>query len=64
MGFFLSCVCYTFVRVCLYEGCSNINASSVAIFVTYMLRPNSLRFCKGLYVTINLAPDLKKITVY
>ena len=29
-----------------------------------MLRPNGLRFYKGLYVTFKLAPDLKKYTVY
>ena len=29
-----------------------------------MLRQNGKRFYKGLYVTIKLAPDLKKNTVY
>ena len=47
-----------------YEGCSNMNASSFITFFTYMLRQNGKRFCKGLYVTLKLAPDLKKNTVY
>ena len=49
---------------CSYEGCSNMNASSFITFFTYMLRQNGKRFCKGLYVTLKLAPDLKKNTVY
>ena len=28
----------------LYEGCSNMNASSFIIFVTYMLRQNGIRW--------------------
>ena len=48
----------------IYEGCSNMNASSFITFDTYMLRQNGIRFYKGLYVTIKLAPDLKKNTVY
>ena len=47
-----------------YEGCSNMNASSFITFFTYMLRQNGKRFYKGLYVTFQLAPDLKKNTVY
>ena len=47
-----------------YEGCSNMNASSIITFFTYMLRQNGKRFYKGLYVTFKLAPDLKKNTVY
>ena len=50
--------------VSLYKGCSNMNASSFTNFVTYMLRQNGIRLYKGLYVTFNLAPDLKKTTVY
>ena len=50
---------------CVYEGCSNMNASSLITFFTYMLRQNGKRFYKGLYVTFKLAPDLKKKkTVY
>ena len=33
-------------------------------FFTYMLRQNGKRFYKGLYVTLKLAPDIKKNTVY
>ena len=47
-----------------YEGCSNMNASSFIMFVTYMLRQNCISFYKGLYVTFKLAPDPKKNTVY
>ena len=48
----------------LYEGCSNMNASSFITFFTYMLQENGKRFYKGLYVTFELAPDIKKNTVY
>ena len=47
----------------LYEGCSNMNASSFITFFTYMLRQNGKRFYKGLYVTFKLAPNLNKKTV-
>ena len=51
--------------ICLmYEGCSNMNASSLITFFTYMLRQNCKHLYKGLYVTFKLAPDLKKNTVY
>ena len=49
---------------CIYEGCSNMNASSFITFLTYMLRRNGKRFYKGLYVIFKLPPDLKKNTVY
>ena len=48
----------------LYEGCSNMNASSFKTVFICMLRQNGKRFYKGLYVTFKLAPDLKKNTVY
>ena len=48
----------------IYEGCSNMNASSFITLVTYMLRQNGICFHKGLYVAFKLAPDLKKNTVY
>ena len=35
----------------IYEGCSNMNASSFITFFTYMLRQNGKRLYKGLYVT-------------
>ena len=41
-----------------------MNASSFIVCVTYMLRQNGKRFYKGKYVTLKLAPDLKKNTVY
>ena len=47
-----------------YEGCSNMNASSFITFFTYMLQQNGKRFYKGLYFTFELAPDIKKNTVY
>ena len=48
----------------IYEGCSNMNASSFITFFTYMLQENGKRFYKGLYVIFELAPDIKKNTVY
>ena len=49
----------------IYEGCSNMNASSFITFFTYMLRQNGKRFYKGLlYVTFKLALDLNKNKVY
>ena len=50
-------------HITLYEGCSNMNASSIITFFAYMLQQNGKRFYKGLYVTFKLAPDLKKNTV-
>ena len=41
-----------------------MNASGFITFITYLLRQNGKRFCKGLYVTFKVAPDLKKNTVY
>ena len=38
-----------------------MNASGFITFLTYMLRQNSKRFYKGLYVTLKVAPDLRKI---
>ena len=55
---------HVYSRVCKYKGCSNMNASSFITFVTYVLQPNGIRFHKGLYVTFQLAPDLKQNTVY
>ena len=48
----------------LYEGCSNMNASSFITLFTYMLQQNGKRFYKGLYGTFKLAPDINKNTVY
>ena len=41
-----------------------MNASSFITFFTYMLLENGKRFYKGLYVTVELTPDIKKNTVY
>ena len=41
-----------------------MNASSFITFFTYMLQQNGKRFFKGLYATFELAPDLRKNTVY
>ena len=41
-----------------------MNASSFITFFTYMLQQNGKRFYKGLYVTFNLASELKKNTIY
>ena len=48
----------------IYEGCSNMNASSFITFFTHMLQQNGKRFYIGLYVTFELAPDIKKKSVY
>ena len=48
----------------MYEGCSNMNASSFITFFTSTLRQNGKRFYKELYATFKLAPDLKKNTLY
>ena len=48
----------------MYEDCLNMNASSFITFFTYMLQQNGKRFYKGIYVTLKLAPDIKKNTVY
>ena len=48
----------------MYEGCSNMNASSFITFLTFMLRQNGIRFYKGLYVTFKLAPSRKKKKQY
>ena len=62
---FFSCFyVYWIANFEIYEGCSNMNASSFITFFTYMLRQNGKRFFKGLYVTFKLAPNLKKNTVY
>ena len=52
-----------FIIFGLYEGCSNMNASSFITLFTYMLQQNRKRFYKGLYITFKLASDLKKNTV-
>ena len=48
----------------MYKGCSNMNASSIITFFTYMLQQNGKRFYKEIYITFKLAPNIKKNTVY
>ena len=60
-------ICYRDTRLfdfTTYEGCSNMNASSFITVFTYMLQENGKRFYEGLYVTFELASDIKKNTVY
>ena len=59
-----TCIIHSIQVKNLYEGCSNMNASSFITFVICMLRQNGIRFFKGLYVTFKLAPDLKKNSLF
>ena len=52
-------------KICLlYEGCSNMNASSFITFFTYMLRQNVIPFWKVLFVAFKMAPNIKKHSLY
>ena len=51
-------------RFYLYEGCSNMNASSFITFFTYMLRQNVIPIWKELFVTVKMAPNIKKHSLY
>ena len=48
----------------VYEGCSNMNASSFITFFTYMLRQNVLPFRKELFVAFEMVPNIKKHSLY
>ena len=48
----------------MYEGCSNMNASSFITFFTYMLLQNAIPFWKELLVTFKMAPNKKKHSLY
>ena len=48
----------------LYEGSSNMNASSIITFFTYMLRQNAIPFLKELYVPFKMIPNIKKHSLY
>ena len=48
------------VKYVLYEGCSNMNASSFITFFTYMLRQNVIHFWKELFLAFPMAPNIKK----
>ena len=43
----------------MYEGCSNMNASSFIAFVTNMLQQNAIPFWKELFVTFKMTPNIK-----
>ena len=48
----------------VYEGCSNMNASSLLAFFTYRLRQNVIPFWKELFVAFKMAPNIKKNSLY
>ena len=48
----------------VYEGCSNMNASSFITFFTYMLRQNAIPFWKELFVVFKMAPNIKTHSRY
>ena len=48
----------------MYEGCSNMNASSFITFFTYMLRQNGIPFWKEPFVAFKMAPKIKKHALY
>ena len=45
----------------VYEGSSNMNASSSITFFTYMLRQNVIPFWKELFVAFKKTPNIKNI---
>ena len=51
-------------EISVYEGCSNMNASSFITFFTYMLRQNVIPFWKELFVAFKVAPNIKKNSLY
>ena len=48
----------------MYEGCSNMNASSFITFFTYMLRQHAIPFRKELFVAFKKAPNIKTHSLY
>ena len=52
---------YNFV---VYEGCSNMNASSFITFFTYLLRQNVIPFWKELFVAFKMVPNITKHSLY
>ena len=50
--------------IAVYEGCSNMNASSFITFFTYMLRQNIIPFWKELFVGFKMAPNIKTHSLY
>ena len=55
---------HLFLDKLVYEGCSNISASSFTTFCTYMLRQNFIPFWKELFVAFKMAPNIKKHSLY
>ena len=55
---------HSFVLEILYEGCSNMNASSFITFFTYMLRQNAIPFWQELFVAFQMAPNIKIHSLY
>ena len=51
-------------KLYLYEGCSNMNASSFITFFIHMLRQNVIPFWKELFVAFKMAPNIKKLSLY
>ena len=47
-----------------YEGCSNMNASSLKTFFTYMLQQHAIPFRKELFVAFKKAPNIKTHSLY
>ena len=47
-----------------YEGCSNMNASSLITFFTYMLQQKVIPVWKELFVAFEMAPNIKKHSLY
>ena len=52
------------VFVAVYEGCSNMNASSFITFFTYMLWQNVIPYWKELFVAFKMVPNIKKHSLY
>ena len=48
----------------VYEGCSNMSASSFITFFLYMLRQNSIPFWKEQFVAFKMAHNIKKHLLY
>ena len=48
----------------IYEGCSNMNASSFITLFTYVLRQNVIPFWKEPFVAVKMAPNIKKHSLY
>ena len=63
-GHVRKCVMRSIIFWTIYEGCSNMNASSSITFITCMLRQNVIPFWKELFVAFKMAPNIKKHLLY